>query len=118
MSTSLAIALVSPHAWPAYDDLTWRIEAEAQALARRGHRVTILAPVRGRDLVAQSRRTLSALRDGDTAVVLAAPGEVRVLPIGRGPCRTSSPECRSTWCMCMSRSPRHRRSRPSVMPEG
>lgn len=83
MSTSLAIALVSPHAWPAYDDLTWRIEAEAQALARRGHRVTILAPVRGRDLVAESRRTLSALRDGDTAVVLAEPGEVRVLPIGR-----------------------------------
>jgi glycosyltransferase involved in cell wall biosynthesis len=83
MSTSLAIALVSPHAWPAYDDLTWRIEAEAHALARRGHRVTILAPVRGRDLVAESRRTLSALRDGDTSVVLAEPGQVRVVPIGR-----------------------------------
>lgn len=79
----LAIALVSPHAWPAYDDLTWRIEAEAHALARRGNRVTILAPGRGRDLVAESRRTLGAVRDGDVDAVLAEPGQVRVVPIGR-----------------------------------
>lgn len=83
MNTPLAIALVSPHAWPAYDDLTWRIDAEAGALARRGHRVTILAPARGTELVAESRRVLAAVRDGDTDVILAEPGQVRVVPIGR-----------------------------------
>ncbi len=83
MPEVLSIALVSPHAWPAYDDLTWRIAAEAAALARRGHRVTILAPGRGRELLAESRRVLGALRDGDHAAALADPGTVRVVPIGR-----------------------------------
>lgn len=83
MPEVLSIALVSPHAWPAYDDLTWRIAAEAAALARRGHRVTILAPGSGRELLAESRRVLAALRDGDGAAALAEPGSVRVVPIGR-----------------------------------
>lgn len=83
MADSLSIAYVSPHAWPPYDDLTWRIAAEADALARRGHRVSVLAPVRGAELVAEGRRALGALREGDADVALAAAGRVKVVPLGR-----------------------------------
>ncbi len=77
------IALVSPHAWPAHDDLTWRIEQEARALARRGHRVSILTPATGPELLADSRRRLRALRDGDTSAVVSEAGQVVVVPLGR-----------------------------------
>ena len=40
----LRIALVSPHAFPPGDDVGHAVAAEAEALARRGHAVTILAP--------------------------------------------------------------------------
>lgn len=83
MPTVHTIALVSPHAWPAHDDLTWRIEQEAAALARRGHRVSILTPATGPELLADSRRRLRALRDGATSAVVGEPGEVVVVPLGR-----------------------------------
>ena len=83
MARSRSIALVSPHAWPAHDDLTWRIEQEALALARRGHRVSILTPATGPELLAESRRRLRALREGDTSAVLGDAGEVVVVPLGR-----------------------------------
>lgn len=83
MTASLSIALVSPHAWPAHDDLTWRIEREAAALARRGHRVSILTPATGPELLDDGRRRLRALRDGDTSAVQADPGEVLVVTLGR-----------------------------------
>ena len=83
MMTSLSIALVSPHAWPAHDDLTWRIEREAAALARRGHRVSILTPATGPELLDDGRRRLRALRDGDTSAVLANAGEVLIVALGR-----------------------------------
>lgn len=78
-----SIAVVSPHAWPPHDDLTWRIEQEARALARRGNRVSILTPATGPELLDEGRRRLRALRDGDTAAALAGPGEVVVVPLGR-----------------------------------
>ncbi len=83
MSTPLSIALVSPHSWPASDDITWRIAAEGSALARRGHRVTILAPGIGDDLLADGRQRLARLRDGDIDAVLPPPGELLVVPLGR-----------------------------------
>ena len=78
-----SIAVVSPHAWPPHDDLTWRIEQEARALARRGHRVSILTPATGPELLDDGRRRLRALRDGDVSAALARPGEVVVVPLGR-----------------------------------
>jgi len=83
MSTTRSIALVSPHAWPAHDDLTWRIAQEAAALARRGHRVSILTPATGPELLADGRRRLRALRGGDRDAALAEPGGVLVVPLGR-----------------------------------
>jgi glycosyltransferase involved in cell wall biosynthesis len=83
MTAQLSIALVSPHAWPAHDDLTWRIEREAVALARRGHSVSILTPATGPELLEDGRRRLRALRDGDPSAVVAGPGEVLVVPLGR-----------------------------------
>lgn len=83
MAESRSIALISPHAWPAHDDLTWRIEQEARALARRGHRVSILTPATGPELLADSRRRLRALRDGDSTPVIGEPGQVVVVPLGR-----------------------------------
>jgi glycosyltransferase involved in cell wall biosynthesis/predicted metal-dependent phosphoesterase TrpH len=83
MARTRSIALVSPHAWPAHDDLTWRLEHEAHALARRGHRVSILTPATGPELLADSRRRLRALRDGDTTTVLGEAGQVVVVPLGR-----------------------------------
>lgn len=83
MTDPRSIALVSPHAWPAHDDLTWRIEHEALALARRGHRVSILTPATGPELLADSRRRLRALRGGDTTAVVGDAGEVVVVPLGR-----------------------------------
>jgi phosphatidylinositol alpha-mannosyltransferase len=80
---SRSIAVVSPHAWPPHDDLTWRIEQEARALAGRGHRVSILTPATGPELLDDGRRRLRALRDGDTTAALAGPGEVVVVPLGR-----------------------------------
>ena len=44
LSAPLAIAIVCPTAWPPGDDIAWRVHEEADALARRGHRVTIFAP--------------------------------------------------------------------------
>ncbi len=83
MSASLAIAIVCPTAWPPGDDIAWRVHEEGQALARRGHRVTIFAPgTRADDLRAAHARIMRA-EDGQPAALLAAPGTPRVLIVGR-----------------------------------
>ncbi|HTI34155.1 MAG TPA: glycosyltransferase, partial [Miltoncostaea sp.] len=79
----MRIALLCPHAWPPRDDVTHHVAAEAAALARRGHRVTILAPATGRARVAAGRALLQAAREGDGAALTpAAPGVLEV-PLGR-----------------------------------
>jgi glycosyltransferase involved in cell wall biosynthesis len=83
MGETRSIAIISPHAWPPHDDVTWRIAHEADALARRGHGVSILTPVRGPDLLAESRRRLQAVRAGDASAAVAEPGAVLVVPLGR-----------------------------------
>lgn len=75
MSTSpLRIALVSPHAFPPGDDVGHAVAAEAEALARRGHAVTILAPGKGKPAAEAGRRRIEALEAGDVDAVAADPG--------------------------------------------
>jgi glycosyltransferase involved in cell wall biosynthesis len=71
---ALRIALVSPHAFPPGDDVGRAVRAEAEALARRGHAVTILAPGTGRTAVDDGRRRIDALEAGDADAVAAIPG--------------------------------------------
>ena len=79
----MRIALISPHAWPPRDDVAHQVAAEARALARRGHRVTILAPATRRDLIVAGRALLRAAQAGDGDALSPAPGEVREVAIGR-----------------------------------
>jgi phosphatidyl-myo-inositol alpha-mannosyltransferase len=79
----LRIALVSPNAWPARDDVARHVEDLAAALARRGHRVTILAPGSGRERLADGRARLLALEGGDREALLAAPDRMLVVAVGR-----------------------------------
>ncbi len=75
MSASpLRIALVSPHAFPPGDDVGHAVAAEAEALARRGHAVTVLAPGKGRQAADAGRRRIEALEAGDADAVAAMPG--------------------------------------------
>lgn len=83
MSESISIALVLPHAWPARDDVGWHVQAAAQALAARGHAVTVLAPTLDRGLLAAGRDALRDLAAGHPEAVLATPGTVRVVAVGR-----------------------------------
>lgn len=86
----MRIALVSPHAWPPRDDVAEHVAAEAGALASLGHRVSVLAPAAGRERLAAGRARLAAREGGDREALLAAPGQVcevalgRALPSGRG----------------------------------
>ena len=70
----LRIALVSPHAFPPGDDVGRAVAAEAEALARRGHAVTVLAPGKGRQAADAGRRRIEALEAGDADAVAAEPG--------------------------------------------
>jgi glycosyltransferase involved in cell wall biosynthesis len=83
VSTSLRIALLCPHAWPPRDDVAHHVAAEAAALARRGHRVTILAPATGRERLAAGRALLSAARAGDAGSLSPAGPGVLEVAVGR-----------------------------------
>lgn len=80
---TLRIALISPHAWPPRDDVAHHLAAEAGALARRGHRVTILAPATRRDLIAAGRSLLRAAQSGDSEALSPPAGEVLEVAVGR-----------------------------------
>ena len=83
MSGALSIALVSPHAWPPRDDVTHHVDAEARALAARGHRVTVLAPSSDRALVADGRALLLRAHSGAPAALVPPAGEVLEVVVGR-----------------------------------
>jgi hypothetical protein len=72
----LAIAQVSPYAWEDRHEVNTYVARLSEELARRGHRVVVVAPSRDDAAVRASRK---AIRAGD---VLGAPGEVRVLAVG------------------------------------
>ena len=62
MDAPLRIALISPHAFPPGDDVGRAVLAEATALSRRGHAVTILAPGSGREDADAGRRRVVDVR--------------------------------------------------------
>ncbi|GAC1435249.1 MAG: hypothetical protein NVSMB51_04330 [Solirubrobacteraceae bacterium] len=88
MPTSFSVAHVTPHPWEAQTDLNRFVERTTSELARRGHKVLILAPSESPRLVRQSRKQLRAARDhperllGDGAPALFAAGEVLAMPSG------------------------------------
>jgi phosphatidylinositol alpha-mannosyltransferase len=79
----LRIALICPHAWPPRDDLSSHVEAEAQALARRGHAVTVLAPTTNKESYASGRERLRRTDSDDNKAIVAQPGEVLLVSIAR-----------------------------------
>jgi glycosyltransferase involved in cell wall biosynthesis len=82
-SECLAIAHVTPHPWASgTQDVTTYVERVTTELARRGHRVVIVAPSRSHDAVRETRQALrAAVEEPDQ--LLPAPGEPpRVLAVG------------------------------------
>jgi len=79
----LSIALIMPAGVPAVDDVGFHVVAEAEGLARRGHRVAIIGPSDDGDLVREGRTRLAALRHGDTTAVAGERGQVLTLALGR-----------------------------------
>ncbi len=79
----LRIGLICPHAWPPQDDLSRHVAAEADALARRGHAVTVLAPTASKDAYVDGRDRLRRVDTESVDAILAEPGEVLVVSIAR-----------------------------------
>lgn len=83
MTGLLRIALVSPHAWPPRDDVAHHVAEEGAALAARGHGVTLLTLSTRRDRIAAGRARLRAAEAGDPSALIAEPGEVVTIAVGR-----------------------------------
>jgi len=86
-----AIAQVSPHPWEARTELGRYVEGVSAELARRGHRVLIVAPSQSARLAAASRKVLREARENPSAL-LGAGGEPQLFlagevlsATGRGP---------------------------------
>ena len=85
----LRVAVVCPHSFPPRDDVARHARNEAAALARRGMRVTVLAPSADRRLVAAGRERLRRIAVEGPAAIAAEPGAplellvARALPAGR-----------------------------------
>jgi glycosyltransferase involved in cell wall biosynthesis len=81
VSESFAIAQVAPHAWEDEHEVGTFAGELAGELARRGHRLLVLAPSRSPELVRESRRLIRAARDAPETL-FDPDGGVRVLGIG------------------------------------
>jgi hypothetical protein len=79
VSQHLAIAQVSPFAWEARTGVGEHVDRVSRELARRGHRVVVIAPSESAALVRESRR---ALRGDPDALLARAEGEPLVLGVG------------------------------------
>jgi glycosyltransferase involved in cell wall biosynthesis len=75
----LTIAQVTPFAWEAPTDVGHNVRRVSEELARRGHRVLVIAPSSSPQLVRASRR---ALRDDPGALLDHDDGEPVVLAVG------------------------------------
>ena len=64
-SAGLRIALVSPYEWPPREEVSRHVLLDSEELARRGHRVTILAPSRDPRALTDGRAVRTALLAGD-----------------------------------------------------
>ncbi|MGD9695992.1 MAG: glycosyltransferase [Thermoleophilia bacterium] len=84
MSHPLHIAVVSPHSMPPRDDVAHHVEAEAAALAARGHGVTLVAPSTDRAAVTDGRAVLRRVERGEGDALLTPYGRMRTVAIGRG----------------------------------
>ena len=77
----LTIAQVTPYPWEDDHDVNGYVGALGDELARRGHRLLVLAPSRSPELVRDSRRLIRAARD-DGQRLFDPAGAVRVLGVG------------------------------------
>jgi glycosyltransferase involved in cell wall biosynthesis len=78
-SQRLAIAQVSPFAWEADTEVGTYVEEVSRELARRGHRVLIVAPSQTSSVVRETRR---ALRSAPESLLERADGEPVLLGVG------------------------------------
>jgi len=76
VSERFAIAQVTPHPWEDEHEVGAFVRSLSDGLARRGHRIVVLAPSRSPELVRESRRLIRA---GD---FFDPDGGVRVLGVG------------------------------------
>jgi predicted metal-dependent phosphoesterase TrpH/glycosyltransferase involved in cell wall biosynthesis len=77
----LTIAQVTPFPWESRREVNEYVEQLSDELARRGHRVVILAPSSSRTLVRESRRLIRAAA-GDPDALFAA-GTPRMIAVGQ-----------------------------------
>ncbi len=75
----LAIAQVTPFAWEAANEVNAFVARVSEELARRGHRVLVIAPSQSPGLVRDTRRIL---RSRPEELLDGAGGEARVLGVG------------------------------------
>jgi len=89
VSEPFAIAQVTPHPWEDEHEVNAFVRPLAEELARRGHRMLVLAPSRSPELVRESRRLIRA------GELFAPDGGVRVLGVGEllplAPARRGTP---------------------------
>jgi hypothetical protein len=78
----LAIAQVTPFAWEATNEVNEYVRRVAAELARRGHRVVVIAPSSSSDLVRDSRRAIRAAREQPERLLERAECEPLVLGVG------------------------------------
>jgi glycosyltransferase involved in cell wall biosynthesis/histidinol phosphatase-like PHP family hydrolase len=79
VSAPLAIAQVTPFAWEARNEVNLYVARVSEELARRGHRVLIVAPSESAALVKDSRRAIRGRPDG---LLARAADEPLVLGVG------------------------------------
>ena len=77
----LTIAQVTPYPWEDDHDVNSYVGALGEELARRGHRLLVLAPSRSPELVRESRRLIRAARE-QSHRLFDPSGAVRVLGVG------------------------------------
>jgi predicted metal-dependent phosphoesterase TrpH len=85
VAPSFAIAHVTPYPWEAEEnEVNAYVRGVATELARRGHRVLILAPSRSQERVRAARRRLRAAREagGTTLLQGTGRGEPEVVAVG------------------------------------
>jgi glycosyltransferase involved in cell wall biosynthesis len=81
----LAIAQVTPFAWEAPHEVNRAVARCAEELARRGHRVVVIAPSTSSALVRESRKAIHAARERPQALLEPSAGSAepyRVLGVG------------------------------------
>jgi glycosyltransferase involved in cell wall biosynthesis len=82
-SERLAIAHVTPYPWGGgTQDITTYVERVTAELARRGHRVVIVAPSRSNEAVRETRQAIRAASDDPRALLPEAGAPPRVLAVG------------------------------------